>query len=75
VDRDVAFALIKTEKLDAIARTRIKREARAMGRLGDHPNIVTVYDIEEEKNQPHVVILLMPGVDSHNLDLLFVTEY
>jgi serine/threonine protein kinase len=40
LDRDVAFALIKTEKLDEVARTRIKREARAMGRLGDHPNIV-----------------------------------
>ncbi len=34
LDRDVAFALIKTEKLDEVARTRIKREARAMGKLG-----------------------------------------
>src|SRR4030042_5711404 len=33
LDRDVAFALIKTEKLDDATRTRVTREARAMGRL------------------------------------------
>ena len=48
LDRDVAFALIKTEGLDAVGRDRIHREAQAMGRLGAHPNIVTVYDIGEE---------------------------
>ena len=31
LDRDVAFALIKTEKLDEVARTRIIREVQAMG--------------------------------------------
>ena len=44
LDRDVAFALIKTEGLDEASRTRITREAQAMGRLGTHPNIVTVFD-------------------------------
>ena len=34
LDRDVAFALIKTEGLDEVSRTRISREAQAMGRLG-----------------------------------------
>ena len=34
LDRDVAFALIKTEGLDDTSRERIKREAQAMGRLG-----------------------------------------
>jgi hypothetical protein len=37
LDRDVAFALIKTEKLDDSARKRISCEARTMGKLGDHP--------------------------------------
>lgn len=46
LDRDVAFALIKTEKLDDVARTRIKREARAMGKLGDH------------EGQPYIVLPL-----------------
>src|SRR6266508_3391356 len=36
--RNVAFALIKTEGLDAAGRARVEREARAMARLGDHPH-------------------------------------
>ncbi|MGD0795998.1 MAG: protein kinase, partial [Dehalococcoidales bacterium] len=67
LDRDVAFALIKTEKLDAVARTRIKREARAMGRLGDHPNIVTVYDFGDHEGQPYMVLPLLPGGDVEGL--------
>jgi tetratricopeptide (TPR) repeat protein len=69
LDRDVAFALIKTEKLDETARTRIKREAQAMGRLGDHPNIVTVYDFGEapETNQPYMVLPLLSGGDVEGL--------
>jgi tetratricopeptide (TPR) repeat protein/ribosomal protein L40E len=67
LDRDVAFALIKTEKLDEIARTRIKREARAMGRLGDHPNIVTVYDFGDHEGQPYMVLPLLPGGDVEGL--------
>jgi len=67
LDRDVAFALIKTEKLDDASRTRVSHEARAMGRLGDHPNIIAIYDMGEEKDQPYIVIPLMPGGDVENL--------
>ncbi len=67
LDRDVAFALIKTEKLDAASRQRISREAQAMGRLGDHPNIVGIYDMGEEKGQPYVVLPLLPGGDVEGL--------
>ena len=52
LDRDVAFALIKTEGLDAEARVRIEREAQAMGRLGDHPSILTIYEYGEHEGQP-----------------------
>ena len=45
LDRDVAFALIKTDGLDDAGRTRIQREGQAMGRLGSHPHIVTVFDL------------------------------
>ena len=38
LDREVAFALLKTEGLDDTSRTRIQREAQAMGRLGSHPH-------------------------------------
>src|SRR5439155_20275872 len=37
LDRDVAVAVIKTEGLDQAGLSRVKREAQAMGRLGDHP--------------------------------------
>jgi serine/threonine protein kinase len=63
LDRDVAFALIKTEKLDRAARARITREAQAMGRLGDHPHIVTVYDFGDHEGQPYMVLPLLPGGD------------
>src|SRR5688572_24764720 len=47
LDRDVAFALIKTDALDEIGRERIRREAQAMGRLGAHPHVVSVFDLGE----------------------------
>ena len=63
LDRDVAFALIKTEGLDAAGRARFLREAQAMGRLGAHPHIVTIYEAGEEGNQPYLVTELMAGGD------------
>ena len=67
LDRDVAFALIKTERLDDASRTRFTREARAMGRLGDHPNIMTIYDIGDYEGQPYIVIPVMHGGDVEGL--------
>lgn len=67
LDRDVAFAQIKTEKLDEDARTRIKREAQAMGRLGDHPHIVAVHDFGEDEGRPYMVLPLLPGGDVEDL--------
>ncbi len=59
----MAFALIKTEGLDEVSRTRITREAQAMGRLGSHPHIVTVFDLGEHEGQPYMVTELMGGGD------------
>jgi len=67
LDRDVAFALLKTEQLDEEAKTRIKREAQAMGRLGDHPNIITIFEFGEHEGQPYLVFPLMPGGDVDEL--------
>jgi tetratricopeptide (TPR) repeat protein/predicted Ser/Thr protein kinase len=67
LDRDVAFALIKTEKLDDSARKRIMREAQAMGRLGDHPHIGTVFDIGEHEGQPYIVQPYIAGGDVEEL--------
>ncbi len=63
LDREVAFALIKTEGLDEVSRTRITREAQAMGRLGSHPHIVTVFDLGDHEGQPFMVTEPMGGGD------------
>jgi len=67
LDRDVAFALIKTEKLDDEAQTRITREAQAMGKLGSHQHIVTIFDLGEHEGQPYMVADLMEGGDVEGL--------
>jgi tetratricopeptide (TPR) repeat protein len=67
LDRDVAFYLIKTEKLDESSRTRIKREAQAMGKLGDHPNIMSIFDFGDHEEQPYMVAPLMAGGDVESL--------
>jgi len=67
LDRDVAFALIKTEGLDEQVRARVSREAKALGRLGDHPNIVGIFDMGEEKGQPYAVLPVMSGGDVETL--------
>ena len=67
LDREVAFALIKTEGLDETARVRVRREAQAMGRLGAHPHIVTVFDLGEIDGQPYMVTEFMGGGDVEHL--------
>ena len=63
LDRDVAFGLIKDEGLDANSRQRITREGQAMARLGDHPNLMPIFDLGEENGQPYMVQPLMVGGD------------
>ena len=67
LDSDVAIAVIKTEGLDSDSLTRIRREAQAMGRLRDHPHIVTVHDIGDEDDQPYIVSQYMAGGDLEGL--------
>ncbi len=65
LDRDVAFALIRTEGLDNAGRERVTREAQAMARLGNHPHIVPVWDLGQEEvngvSQPYIVSQYMAG--------------
>jgi class 3 adenylate cyclase/tetratricopeptide (TPR) repeat protein/tRNA A-37 threonylcarbamoyl transferase component Bud32 len=70
--REVAVALMKIEHLDDAGLTRLRREARAMARLGDNTNIVTVHDIGEERGQPYIVSQHMQG--GSVADLLAATE-
>jgi len=55
LDRDVAFAVIKTEGLDPQGKERVQREAKAMARLGAHPNLVAIHDICEEAADAYFV--------------------
>ena len=63
LDRDVAILVIKREGLDAEGRLRVQREAQSMGRLGDHPHIVTVHDVAEEGDDLFIVSQYMAGGD------------
>ena len=67
LDRDVAFALIRTESLDVSSRTRVTREAQAMGRLGDNPHVLPIHDLGEENGQPYMVQPFMAGGDVEGL--------
>src|SRR5208282_2410079 len=62
LDRDVAISLFRVEGLDEAGRARVAREARAMGRLGDHPHVVGIYDIgEADQGQPYIVSQYVAG--------------
>ena len=61
LDRDVALALVRTEGLDETGLARVQREARSMGRLGGHPNIVSIHDIGAHEGRPYIVGEYMPG--------------
>ena len=67
LNRDVAVAVIKTEGLGEGGFARVRREAEAMGRLGDHPHIVTIYDVAEESGQIYIVSQYMAGGDVEGL--------
>ncbi|MEK6323100.1 MAG: protein kinase [Acidobacteriota bacterium] len=78
LDRDVVISLLKTDQLGADSVPRLIREAQAMARLGSHPNIVTVYDIEDEAGRPFIVSQYVEGgsvadllrnADKHRLSL------
>src|SRR5262245_56759189 len=63
LERECALALIKTEGLEPGRLARVRREALAMGRLGDHPHIVTVYDVGDEAGRPYIIMQYMRGGD------------
>lgn len=70
LDRDVAIAVFKDDSSAAARETaaaHVRREARAMARLGDHPHIVTVYDIGEEEGRTYIVSQYMGGGDVEGL--------
>lgn len=62
LDRDVAVKVLReTLTGDPILRARFEREAKAAGKLSHHPNVVTVFDVDETHNQPFIVMELVTG--------------
>jgi eukaryotic-like serine/threonine-protein kinase len=60
---EVAVALFDTAGVGAAIQARARREAEAMRKLGDHPQVVTVLDTGEEDGNPFIVSRYMPGGD------------
>src|SRR6266446_5283768 len=61
LERDVAVAVIRTEGLDEARLARVRREAQAMARLGDHPHIVSIHDVGDEGGHPYIVSQYIAG--------------
>lgn len=67
LEREVALSLLKMEGIDQLGLARARREGEAMGRLGDHPHIVTIFDIGEEDGRLYIVSQYMAGGDLQGL--------
>ncbi len=64
---EVAVALYDTADVGAGIQARARREAEAMRKLGDHPQVVTVLDTGEEAGNPFIVSRYMSGGDVEGL--------
>lgn len=63
LNREVAVSAFKSDGADANALERARREAAAMAQLGEHPNVVPVYDMGEEEGALYLVSPYMSGGD------------
>lgn len=61
IDRHLALKVLREEhRVDSEYMVRFLREAKAVGNL-THPNIVTVYDVDEFENRPFIVMEFLEG--------------
>lgn len=61
-DRDVAIKVLNLDQAGAPTREAFERECQTMGRLSQHPNIVTVFDSGFAKTgEPFIVMPLYSG--------------
>ena len=60
--REVAVKVLAEHvAADPVSRERFEREARTAARVGDHPNVVTIYDIGEHGANAFIVMELYRG--------------
>jgi serine/threonine-protein kinase len=72
LERKVAVKVLNADqRLDADARRRLLREARALSRL-DHPNICRIFDYHETE---HFDLLVLEYIDGTTLDDVAVEDY
>jgi serine/threonine-protein kinase len=62
LERDVAVKVMSVGVSDPDARARFLREGKAAARL-QHPNILTIYELDEHGGQPFIAMELLEGVD------------
>jgi serine/threonine-protein kinase len=63
LEREVAVKTLTLEgSLDEESRRRFHIEAKAAARL-QHPNIITVYELGEDRGLPFIAMELLPGTD------------
>src|SRR5688572_26248038 len=61
LDRDVVIGLLNGRCVEADTLQRLRLEAKAMARLDEHPNVVTVFDIGEENGNRYIVTQYVRG--------------
>ncbi|PRP96761.1 Serine/threonine-protein kinase StkP [Enhygromyxa salina] len=62
LDRKVAIKLLRGDAHGHAGRTRLRREAQALARLG-HPNVVAVHDVGELDGRVYLVMEFVAGED------------
>ena len=63
LDREVALKFLTgVGEVDPVEAGRLRSEAKALAAL-NHPNIVTLYDFDEQGGAPFLVLEWVPGVD------------
>src|SRR4029453_16993942 len=61
LDRDVVIGVLNRRQIESASLNPLRREAKAMARLDEHPNVVSVYDIGEEDGNPFIVTQYVRG--------------
>src|SRR5688572_22557401 len=64
---EVAVAVFDTEGIEETVLARARREAQAMGKLGEHPHIVRILESGEEGRVPYIVSEYVGGGDLASL--------
>ena len=62
LEREVALKCLDARRMSSVAQGRLLREARAMAQVS-HPNVVTVYDVEEVRDQFVISMEYVKGED------------